>query len=304
MSINYTVDKVYTGVSRDRLQLPCVIVETENYSVDKTFDCGQCFRFNKVPSSSYGIEYEGVAFGRYIRVAQDHPNEIIIINTDLSDYEKIWKKYLGLDIDWGAIERHLISRREDDGIMEKAARLAGGIRILRQEPWETLCSFIISQNNNIPRIKKIIESISERLGTPIDCPDGITRYAFPTDRAILMAGIETLMAMNTGYRAKYLYDAARLSVDRKIDFLSIEKTDDLDTCAAILRQIKGVGPKVAACVLLFGFGKLDAFPVDVWIRRSLKRHFSGGLDLSVLSPYAGVAQQYLFYYTRYIEGRD
>lgn len=291
------------GLSRDPMGLPYVIVKTENYSVAQTFECGQCFRFGRVSPSPYQVEYEGVAFGKYIRVAQNHPGEVIVRNTSLSDYEAIWKRYLGLDTDWGAVGRRLAEGCGPAGVLAAAARAAGGIRILRQDPWETLCSFIISQNNNIPRIKKIVEALSGRLGAPILCPDGVTRHAFPTDRAILAAGAGALRALGLGYRAEYVYDAARLCAEGQLDFRAIAESDDLAACAAALRRVKGVGPKVAACVLLFGFGKLDAFPVDVWVRRALSRYFPAGLDLSRLSPYAGVAQQYLFYYIRSVEGR-
>lgn len=302
MSAIYTSGALEEKNSYDGL--PCVVIPVHNYSVGQTFDCGQCFRFDRVESSPYLCEYEGIAFGKYVRFAQNYPGELVIINSNASDFEAVWKRFLGLDTDWEAIRGDLMTKCTSDSVMVRAADLAGGIRILRQDPWETLCSFIISQNNNIPRIKKIIASLSKNLGRPVHCSDGVTRYAFPTDTELEAAGEDMLYQLKTGFRAKYLYDAARRSANGLVDYGFIEESDDLEECADRLCEIKGVGPKVAACVLLFGFGKLNAFPVDVWIKRSLERHFPCGFEPAGLSPYAGVAQQYLFYYERYIEGRS
>ena len=276
---------------------------TEYFQIGQVFDCGQCFRFD--PTEDGG--FEGVAGGRYIKLRQDGGTlELIGIRTE--DYYGFWRHYLALDEDYAGIRAEISecaaaasgSRAGSDPVMENAMSCGAGIRILHQEPWETLCSFIISQNNNIPRIKKIIAAMSEKYGEPIDA-DGRRFYAFPTAEALVMAGVDGLAELRTGFRAKYIYDAAVKVSNGEIDPVRIGAAD-FDEADAILRTIKGVGPKVSACALLFGFGKTEAFPIDVWIKRVLAKYYPDGLDVAKLGKYAGVAQQYLFYYERYFGG--
>ena len=186
--------------------------------------------------------------------------------------------------------------------MPLAMEYGDGIRILRQEPWEAVCSFIVSQNNNIPRIKKIIRTMSREWGEPISC-GGETYYSFPSAKALADAGEEAIFALKTGFRAKYIYDAACRAANGELDFDAIFSASPEDA-EELLCKIKGVGPKVAACAMLFGFGKTEAFPVDVWIKRVLAKYYPAGLDVSALGSYAGFAQQYLFYYERYQVGNQ
>ena len=179
---------------------------------------------------------------------------------------------------------------------------AGGIRILRQEPWEALCSFIISQNNNIPRIKKIIRTLSEKYGEAFTA-FGETYHAFPTPEALSAAGEDELKSCGTGFRARYILDAAKKVSSGEIDFSVIQSMDD-EEAAKYLMTICGVGAKVAACTLLYGFHRTAAFPIDVWIKRVLDKYYPGGIDISSLGAYAGIAQQYLFYYERYIQVQE
>ena len=183
-----------------------------------------------------------------------------------------------------------------------AMERAGGIRILRQEPWEALCSFIISQNNNIPRIKKIIRALSEKYGEAFTA-FGETYYAFPTPEALSAAGEDELKSCGTGFRARYILDAAKKVSSGEIDFSVIQSMDD-EEAAKYLMTICGVGAKVAACTLLYGFHRTAAFPIDVWIKRVLDKYYPGGIDISSLGAYAGIAQQYLFYYERYIQAQE
>ena len=161
-----------------------------------------------------------------------------------------------------------------------------------------MCSFIISQNNNIPRIKKIIRSLSERAGERIA---GTDEFSFPTADVVEALGEKELFDLKTGFRAKYIYDAAKKVNGGDVDLLSIPRMPTFKGADALC-DIKGIGPKVAACALLFGFGKYDAFPVDVWIKKAIEKYFPGEFDATRLGPYAGVAQQYLFYYERYLGG--
>jgi len=263
---------------------------------DKTFDCGQCFRFERSDKSRHESEWEGVAFGRQVSFAKDG-DRLYVYNSTEEEFEGIWRRYLDLDTDYIAMDKDILSRSESDAL-KNAVSFGHGIRILRQEPWETVCSFIISQNNNIPRIKKIVRALCERAGDRID---GSDEFSFPPPTSVSRLGVDGLFELKTGFRAKYIYDAAsrvacgEISLDGIMDMPSALGADEL--C-----KIKGVGPKVAACALLFGFGKYDAFPVDVWIKKAIEKYFPGEFDPSRLGPYAGVAQQYLFYYERYLGG--
>ena len=274
--------------------------------VGKTFDCGQCFRFEKVENSRHECEYSGVAFGRFVSFANDG-GALYIYNVTEEDFYSIWADYLGLFDGYAKISEDILSR-SDSQALKNAVKFGNGIHILRQEPWETVCSFIISQNNNIPRIKKIVAALCESIGDPIDASNmtshGASRveYSFPNATQVAAYGTDNLFALKTGFRAKYIYDAATKVRDREIDFSTIFEEKDLSICSDILCSIKGVGPKVAACSLLFGFGKHAAFPIDVWIKRAIEKYFPGDFDAARLGPYAGIAQQYLFYYERYFGG--
>ena len=268
------------------------------FSVEKTFDCGQCFRFDKVENSEHECEFRGVAFGRAVSFASDG-GELYIYGADEADYESIWRHYLGLDLDYAAIDADILSRSSNPAL-KNAIEFGQGIRILSQDPWEAVCSFIISQNNNIPRIKKIVAALSEKYGEHLGGSD----FAFPTPEAMLNAGESGLFELKTGFRAKYLYDAARRVASGELDLSEISKLSSTDIAAKKLCEVKGIGPKVAACSLLFGFERYDAFPVDVWIRRVMEKYFEPGFDASDLGQYAGIAQQYLFYYERYLGGES
>jgi len=268
------------------------------FSAAQTFDCGQCFRFNEADG---GIE--GVAFGRFIRIEEDG-GEVRLIGVSERDFCEIFERYLGLAEDYGAIRADIGEKMGAYGdVIFKAMDCASGIRILHQDAWEAVASFIISQNNNIPRIKKIIENMSAGLGAPFTGFDGGTHYAFPTAEQVLAAGEAGLAPFKMGFRARYLIDAARKYLSGEVDFEKIEKSG-AEEAQKTLMSICGVGPKVASCALLFGFHKLEFFPVDVWIKRVLAKYYPGGIDISALGAYAGVAQQYLFYYERYMGGEE
>ncbi len=268
-------------------------IQTNYFNVTQTFDCGQCFRFDIEGSSAHGY-----AFGRDITFTQINENELEINCTE-EEYESIWKHYLGLDLDYSAIRGEMSSLRQSDENLRIAMDTGKGIRILRQEPWETLCSFIISQNNNIPRIKKLISALC-KAGAEID---GGSEIAFPKPETLLKMGVDGLFALKTGFRAGYLYDAALKVSTGEVDLDKIFTLPTSDA-AAELCKIKGVGPKVAACTLLFGFGKLDAFPIDVWVKRVIAEYYGGDVKPSDFGTYAGLAQQYLFYHRRWVEENE
>ena len=282
----------------EKLGAKCVDISgVTSLSVADTFDCGQCFRFEK--REGY---VDGVAYGRYIRIYQTD-DKITLCGCDSTDYTNIWRSFIALDEDYDAVKRDI---GEHFGVygdtIFSAMERAGGIRILRQEPWEALCSFIISQNNNIPRIKKIIRALSEKYGEAFSA-FGETYYAFPTPEALSVAGEDELKNCGTGFRARYILDAAKKVSSGEIDF-SVSQSAGDEEAAKYLMTICGVGAKVAACTLLYGFHRTAAFPIDVWIKRVLDKYYPDGIDISSLGAYAGIAQQYLFYYERYIQAQE
>jgi len=274
----------------------CIVLHgVRDFDAYRVFDCGQSFRFN----AADGI-IDGVAMGRRIKIRQDG-DTLYLEGADKHDYETLWESYLGLDEDYEAINADVCEKfGVYNGVINDAVKAASGIRILRQEHWEALCSFIISQNNNIPRIKKIIERMCRELGEKF-IAFGEESYAFPTPEAVLSAGVETLNEMKMGFRSKYIIDAAARVVDGRVDLTAIESMSFYEG-EQYLMQIYGVGKKVADCTLLYGYHKTEAFPVDVWIKRVLEKYYPDGIDFDDLGKYAGIAQQYLFCYERYING--
>lgn len=246
-------------------------------------DCGQAFRWK---CDEQGV-WHGVAHKKLLEVYQDG-DSVVLKNTDKSDFEKIWSGYFDLERDYKTLCESFCK----DESLSNAVGFCPGIRVLRQEPWEALCSFIISQNNNIPRIKGIIERLCELLGDEIG--EGI--YSFPEPQAIVNTGVEGLAPIRAGFRAKYIYDAACKVVNGEIDFEKIAALD-LEQAQQELMKIKGVGPKVASCVLLYGFARSDSFPVDVWVKRIMQELYPDGLPECVKGN-EGIAQQYLFHWRR------
>lgn len=295
--------------------LPVTVISgIGTFSLAKTFDCGQAFRFDPIsfdelcallPDASEewrnSTLIQGVAFGKGVVFMEspNKPDEITVINANEDECQRLWIPYLALDVDYDAIDRFLLSAlpaEEDRLTMERAVTFGRGIRILRQDPFEAVISFIISQNNNIPRIKKIISALSETLGEPATLPG---TYVFPTAEQICRGGLEGLAPIRAGFRGKYILDAAEKIASGEVDLSAVRDCEDFTKALAMLQEINGIGPKVGSCALLFGFGRTEAFPVDVWMKKSLATHFPKGLDIAAFGKYAGIAQQYLFYYERY-----
>lgn len=246
-----------------------------------TLDCGQAFRWKALPDGSF----EGIAMGKYLKITQDN-NDLIFYNTTKEEYESVWRRYFDIDRDYTDI----LNRAGKNQKLAEITKNCGGIRILKQDPWEALCSFIISQNNNIPRIKGIIERLCENFGDKIE-----GGYAFPSAERLSALTVEELAPLRSGFRAKYILDAAKKCSSNLIlgDIYSL----DLDLARTTLMTIKGVGPKVADCALLFGFGFLNAFPMDVWMKRAMAVLFDNKLP-DGFEDCAGIIQQYIFEYAR------
>lgn len=262
-----------------------IIKNQPHLSLDLTFDCGQCFRFNK---NADGM-WQGVAFGKTLVGYTQGADTVLFCKKE--DYLSVWEEFFDLKRDYSVIQ----SSFSHDAQVADAAEIGKGIRILKQDKWETLISFIISQNNNIPRIKKIIEAMCELLGEPLG--NGV--YSFPTAQKIREAGAEGLAPIKAGFRVKYILDAAHRVLNGETDLEYIAALP-YEEAEAELMKIKGVGKKVASCVLLFGYGFLSAFPVDVWVKRVIEKYYDESFDPISLGEYAGIAQQYLFYRERYL----
>ncbi len=248
-----------------------------------TLDFGQAFRWTQ---NEKGI-WSGVAFNKYLKLEKLANNSIVLYNTTEDDFNNIWYNYFDLDRDYESIILQL-SKNET---LKKACEYSHGIRVLNQEPFETLCSFIISQNNNIKRIKGIIERLCENFG---EKKKGF--YTFPTAEKLASLTLDDLAVLRSGFRAKYLLDAAKKVVNFEIDLYNL-KNLSLDQARAELMKISGVGPKVADCCLLFSHHHATAFPKDVWIKRAMSVLFQDELP-ECAQEYAGIAQQYIFFYAR------
>lgn len=255
------------------------------FEPDQTLDCGQSFRWEKT-----GDVWQGVAFGKRLSLRKE--GKTLVLSCTEQEFEEIWKPYFDLDTDYPAIRQELSKLSP---VLQEACAYAGGIRILRQDAWEALCSFIISQNNNIPRIKGIIRRLCETLGEP--GPGG--EFLFPGPERLAVSSVEELAPLRAGFRAKYLLSAARLVTEGKVDLQEIPHME-IGKARETLMLIHGVGPKVAECALLYGFHRLEAFPMDVWMKRVMERWFPEKKPED-FGPYAGVAQQYLFHYIRTFE---
>jgi N-glycosylase/DNA lyase len=249
----------------------------------KTFECGQCFRWNADEDGAY----TGVAMGHAARLWEEGGE--VRIASDGGD----WRNYFDLDTDYGAISRGFLGISD---YMDRCVSFGQGIRILRQDRWEALCSFIISQCNNIPRIKGIVERLCLSFGEPIEF-EGRILYGFPSAETLSPLSPEDLAPLRCGYRAPYIIDAARLVAEGKLDLEGLSCCC-CDESLRALKGINGVGDKVANCANLFGLGHLEAFPIDVWMKRALKENFPPDFDPAVFGANAGLAQQYIFYYAR------
>ena len=216
------------------------------YNLDRTLDCGQCFRWERVSDN----EWLGVAHGRLISVKQ-MGYELIIYNSTAEDFFNVWCHYFALDEDYDEIDRELLENCQNPTFV-KALEQGKGIRILHQDAWESVCSFIISQNNKIPRIKKIIDALSFALGKPIDAREMANHgagnrefYSFPTPEAILEAGEEFIFSLKTGFRAKYIIDASQKWCDGTINEEELKQIESLEDAIDYLCKVKGIGLKVS-----------------------------------------------------------
>ena len=259
-----------------------ILKKIKNFDLKKTFECGQCFRWNLDENGAW----KSVVNEHEMTIRREDKN-IILSPCTKKEFEDFWYNYFDLSRDYEAINNIL----KNDSILDKAISFGNGIRILNQDPWETLCSFIISQNNNIPRIKGIVERLCENFGERIN-----NYYSFPSAEVIAKLSIDDLSVIKCGFRAKYIIDAAKKVANGSINLEKLKNCDS-DSAREKLMEIYGVGEKVADCTLLFGLSHINVCPKDVWIKRALSVLYDGKFPKCAES-YAGIAQQYLFFYAR------
>ena len=279
--------------------------DIKDFNLDHIFDCGQCFRWEKQSDGSYtglaaGRQPANIAFYPY--EGEEYSGRLVIDNAFEAEYEEFWRDYLDLERDYGGIKARL---SENDPVMARAVKFGQGIRILRQDSWETVVSFIISQNNNISRIKGCIALLCENFGEPAGEYRGKKYFKIPEAGALAALTEADLAVCRLGYRAKYLIETAKaVEEDNYKSLLRMDKASAREAFD-YLTSLCGVGPKVANCIMLFSMGKYESFPIDVRVKQAMSKLY--GIDeknTKMMAEYAaknfgeygGIAQQYLFYY--------
>lgn len=272
-------------------------VNESDFSLEQTLECGQCFRFYKIGNNEYVV----IAQNTYIRVEQR--GNILKLFCTQEEYERIWKIFFDLDRDYGKIKELL---KEKDPFLKEAIMQKHGVHILKQEPFEMLLSFILSQNKQIPHIKKLIEGISSKYGNYLGECEGISCYSFPTLKQLKAVTEEEFRQLKTGFRAPYLVDAIK-QIDQGIILLDSLYGVSYLEAKQCLMGVRGVGEKIADCVLLYAYGRYEVFPTDVWVKRVVEHYYFDEPQKMdkiqefakyYFGDYAGFAQQYLFYYAR------
>ena len=266
------------------------------------FECGQCFRWNKEDDESY----TGVFKNNVLNVKKEN-GKIIFKGMCDGNIEEICKDYFDLDTNYEEIKSTL---SKIDKYLETSIQYGSGIRILNQDLWETIISFIISANNNIPRIKGIIERISKKYGKKIIYNEK-EYYTFPNMYKLGEASVEDLRALGLGFRDKRIYETTKMFLNKDITLEELENEQNIDILREKLMTLSGVGGKVADCIMLFSLKKFSVFPIDVWVRRVMNELYIKEPDENKVSKtlirnlakekykdLAGLAQQYLFYWKR------
>ena len=280
-----------------------VLKNIDSFEPKHIFECGQCFRWNENEDGSY----TGIVGNNVINV-EKVDNDIIFNSFGADNLEKLIVDYFDLNRDYNEIKRRLSSI---DEYLANSVKYGSGIRILNQELWETIISFIISANNNIPRIKGIIERMSKKYGNEIEW-NGIKYYTFPSVESLSKASVEDLRALGLGFRDVRIYETTKMILNKDVDLIKLYEEKDTEKVRNILLTLSGVGPKVADCILLFStLKRFDVFPIDVWVRRVMNDLYIKNEDETKVNKkeieklakekygkLEGLAQQYLFYWKR------
>ena len=273
----------------------------KDFNLKHIFECGQAFRWYKLDEGNY-IAVHGRSVAEFLEAGDD----LLVFNSSLEEFKNVWHPYFDLDRDYGAIKRALEETpayRQNDSLKEAMA-FGSGMRVLNQDHFEMIVSFIISANNQIPRIKKSIDLLSQTYGDFICTYKGVDYYSFPSAERLAVADPEEVKEITrVGFRNTRIVGAARAYSEDRAAFEEV----DLDQLKMNLLALEGVGPKVMDCILLFGYGIQETFPVDVWVKRLMEFLYIGEtipnkriLEYAdkIFGPLRGYAQQYLFYYAR------
>ena len=260
----------------------------ENFSIAQICESGQCFRMERIQDDQDW--YRVIAGDRYLELEQQ--GKTVRFDCGEEEYQYFWQHYFDIETDYG----NMISRiNPNDQYLLEAARLASGVRILNQDLWEMIVTFLISQQNNIVRIRRCIKNICETYGETKTASNGVGYYAFPTPEALAGLEEDALMACNLGYRSKYVVRTAKAVSSGEVNLAWISSLDYQKARTELLKLF-GVGEKVADCICLFALHHLDAFPVDTHIRQVLEQHYKRGFPNRRYKGIRGVMQQYIFYY--------
>ncbi len=291
-ALTHIYQKTQTNTEGQKISM--VIQISDDFSLEKIADSGQCFRWNKIEEAAYRI----IAGNRCLYITELGEDRYEL-DCPEDEFYSFWEDYFDLKENYRDIRKRIDPK--DDPFLWEAAEYEKGIRILRQDPWEMLISFIISQNKNIPAIKRSIELLAECCGEKMTDSKGAEYYAFPDPADVMALSEEALMNCKLGYRWKYVRAAAEAVSAGEIDLEGLLRADEQTTIGE-LTGLYGVGVKVANCISLFGLHHIDAFPVDVWVKRILADQYPGGYPYEKYTPYNGVCQQYMFAYYRHKHG--
>lgn len=276
-----------------------ILRNAKSFETVHIFECGQCFRWNKEEDGSY----TGVIKNSVINVKKIG-NDVEFTGVCDENIKQICEEYFNLQTNYEAIKEKLSNI---DIYLKNSIEYGNGIRILKQDLWETLLSFIISANNNIPRIKTIIERIAKKYGNRIEYRNKMY-YTFPTPEMLQNASIDDFRGLGLGFRDVRIYETVQRTLKGEIDLEKLKQEENTEVLRKKLLEIPGVGPKVADCVMLFALNRFDVFPVDVWVKRVISELYFNKKEQTpnVIHEFAekqygnlaGLAQQYLFYWRR------
>ena len=272
-------------------------LKVDCFNLKYTLECGQCFRWKK--EEQY---YVGVIKDRVIKIRQDK-DMLYIIGSNMDNIKNVITEYFNLDTDYNEIEKRIILVDEN---VKRAVSNTTGLRFLKQDFFETIISYIISANNNIPRISKSVNEISKRYGTKVEL-DGEEYYLFPTPEQLKNVRVEEYRQCGVGFRDKYIYDTVQKIVNKEIDLDKMYE-EDTQTLKKELLALMGVGPKVADCILLFSCSRFEVFPIDTWVEKIMRKLYFDNKEATKkqIQHYAdenfksdaGIIQQHLFYNIR------
>lgn len=260
--------------------------QLDNFNLDEICNSGQCFRMEKLKENQYRV----ISDFHCLDICQKNGESIFYCS--LEEFTEVWEEYFDLNTDY-KLYINQISPKDD--YLLRAVEMGSGIRILKQDLWEMIVSFLISQQNNIIRIRRCIQNICKKYGEERKTILGESYYAFPKPDALACLEDDDLKDCNLGYRSKYVVRAAKAVVSNEIDLQAIKKMNYIDAKEELLKLF-GVGVKVADCICLFALHHLEAFPVDTHIRQALEMNYKDGFPKEKYQGFEGVLQQYIFYY--------